>query len=163
MRITTKGRYALRAMTNLALSERGKPKAIKTIATEEGISPEFLEQIFFKLKKAGIIESIRGPGGGFTLSRPLGGINIRDIFIAVDEGLDLTPCTTCNEDGSVECDQTDTCLVHDVWREASEYINSFFQSVTLEHIVDKDKVKDKKLNLLLNGKPVTIEANQPAH
>ena len=139
MRITTKGRYALRAITNLALAAEatpGKPKAIKNIAAEEEISPEFLEQIFFKMKKAGIIESIRGPGGGFTLTKNPGDVNVKDIFLAVDEGLDLTPCTTC---GEATCAKVDTCLVHDVWREASEHINRFFESMSLKKIMENSR------------------------
>jgi Rrf2 family iron-sulfur cluster assembly transcriptional regulator len=93
MRITTKGRYAIRAITNLALEESSKPKAIKFIAKEEDLSPEFLEQIFFRLKRTGMISSVRGPGGGFKLARDPKDISIKEIFDAVGEGLDLTPCT----------------------------------------------------------------------
>lgn len=142
MRITTKGRYALRAMTNLAGNGTDKPKAIKNIAAEEDISPEFLEQIFFKLKKTGIISSVRGPGGGFVLSRSPDQVTVREIFEAVEEGLDLTPCTSCNDDGTpVVCSKQDTCLVHDVWQEASEHINSFFDGMTLQGIMDKNAAK----------------------
>jgi len=150
MRITTKGRYALRAMANLALAEDKKPKAIKTIAAEEQISPEFLEQIFFKLKKASIIESVRGPGGGFMITRNPDQITIKDIFIAVEEGLDLTPCTSCNEDDSFECAKMDTCLVHDVWRNASDHINSYFGGISLEDISKKNR--GKMLNTAFDGK-----------
>ncbi len=138
MRITTKGRYALRAMTNLALSPQDKPKAIKVIAAEEEISPEFLEQIFFRLKKGGVINSVRGPGGGFILKLDPEEITVKQIFEAVDEGLDLTPCTTCNDDGDVECTKVDTCLVHNVWKEASDHINRFFDGITLARVMDKD-------------------------
>lgn len=139
MRITTKGRYALRAMANLAASYNGKPRPIKAIAAEEGISPEFLEQIFFKLKKAGIIESVRGPGGGFALHRDPAGISARDIFEAVDEGLDLTPCTSiesgCTEE--VPCENAGQCLVYNVWKEASDHILAYFSGITLQSILDK--------------------------
>ena len=161
MRITTKGRYALRAMTNLALSSSGKPKAIKTIAAEEDISPEFLEQIFFKLKKAGIIDSVRGPGGGFILSQDPQTISVKAIFIAVDEGLDLTPCTSCNDEPpEVACDRIDDCLVHDIWKEASNHIGNFFEGISLQRIVNDNKAKPsadtKKLAELVEGKSVLI-------
>lgn len=146
MRITTKGRYAIRAMTNLAVYQNGKPRPIKKIAAEESISPEFLEQIFFKLKKAGIIGSVRGPGGGFVLDKDPSKISIKDIFIAVDEGLDLTPCTTCadNKDGG-PCDRVSTCLAYAVWKEASDYILDYFSSVSLQSIVEKNKDKIEQL------------------
>lgn len=138
MRITTKGRYALRALVNLARDTSGKPKSIKIIAEEENISPEFLEQIFFRLKKTGIIHSVRGPGGGFILNRKTSEISMRDIFLAVDEGLDLTPCTACNDESTPStCPQQDTCLLHGVWAETSDHISNFFGSMTLEVIIEK--------------------------
>lgn len=153
MRITTKGRYALRAMANLAASYRGKPRPIKKIAAEENISPEFLEQIFFKLKKAEIIGSVRGPGGGFMLDRDPSTITAKDIFIAVDEGIDLTPCTACTEsDGEDPCDRMDRCLVYSVWREASEHIINYFDGITLQSILDKNQ---DKIDRLLAGQEVS--------
>lgn len=153
MRITTKGRYALRAMTNLALSESSKPKPIKIIAAEEDISPEFLEQIFFRLKKAEIIQSVRGPGGGFMLHKTPDNITVKAIFEAVDEGLDLSPCTTCTDD-EIPCTRLDTCLVHNVWKEASDRINAYFESVTLQKIMDQSGQQDMKH--LLEGNDVRI-------
>ncbi len=85
MRITTKGRYGLRAVINLARSNHSRPVSIGSIASEENVSSEFLEQIFFKLKKAGLIRSIRGPGGGFVLNRMPGEISVQDILAAVGE------------------------------------------------------------------------------
>lgn len=146
----------MRAMTNLAITANGRPKAIKTIAAEEEISPEFLEQIFFKLKKAGIIDSVRGPGGGFMISVAPESISVRDIFLAVDEGLDITPCTACNEKGEFECSKMDACLVHDVWKEASEHINQFFERINLKSIMDSAKIKEGKLNALLKGEQVIL-------
>jgi Rrf2 family iron-sulfur cluster assembly transcriptional regulator len=140
MRITTKGRYALRAMANLARDNSQKPKAIKNIAAEENISPEFLEQIFFKLKKSGVISSVRGPGGGFVITKPLTEINVADIFLAVDEGLDLSPCTAaCNDVPEFDCDQTDNCLAYVVWKDATLHITEYFRNLTLEAIVSKNR------------------------
>lgn len=153
MRITTKGRYALRAITNLAATSTGRPRPIKTIAAEEQLSPEFLEQIFFRLKKAGIISSTRGPGGGFTLAREPAEITIKDIFVAVDEGLDLTPCTSCTEsDGVDPCDRLDRCLVYSVWQEASDHIVNYFESITLQSILDKNQ---DKIARLLSGEDIS--------
>lgn len=154
MRITTKGRYALRAMTNLALANSDRPKAIKQIAGEEDISPEFLEQIFFKLKKQGIIGSVRGPGGGFLLNRQPKEISVREIFEAVGEGLDLTPCTTDHGDAEAGCARMDDCLVYDVWKDASRHINDYFGKLSLGKIVDNHK--SHVLDPMLAGKDFAI-------
>ncbi len=139
MRITTKGRYALRALANLAATSNGKPKPIKTIAKEENISPEFLEQIFFKLKKADVIDSVRGPGGGFIFHRTPESITVKDIFLAVDEGLDLTPCTACTPpDGDDPCDRMEDCIVHLVWQDISDHILSYLDSITLATVLEKN-------------------------
>lgn len=154
MRITTKGRYALRAMTNLAVSNSDRPKAIKQIAGEEDISPEFLEQIFFKLKKHGIIGSVRGPGGGFVLNKEPETITVREIFDAVGEGLDLTPCTAEHTDPEGACARMDDCLVYDVWKEASRHIIEYFDRLTLRKIMDDHK--HHTLDPLLQGRDVTV-------
>ncbi|HUX49995.1 MAG TPA: Rrf2 family transcriptional regulator [Spirochaetia bacterium] len=154
MRITTKGRYALRAITNLALADSNRPKAIKQIAGEEQISPEFLEQIFFKLKKQGIISSVRGPGGGFVLTREPGTVSVKEIFEAVGEGLDLTPCTTDPENADEACARMGECLVYDVWKEASKHINDYFGRLTLEKIVSDNK--NRAFESLLAGQDFSI-------
>ncbi|RKX80812.1 MAG: AsnC family transcriptional regulator, partial [Spirochaetes bacterium] len=92
MRVTTKGRYALRAMINLAVNGGEKPLSIKKITEVEDLSPIFLEQIFTKLKKYGLIKSIRGAGGGFLLARDASDISVKDILEAVEEGIRMTPC-----------------------------------------------------------------------
>jgi Rrf2 family iron-sulfur cluster assembly transcriptional regulator len=149
MRVTTKGRYALRAITNLALTGSDRPVPIKQIAADEEISPEFLEQIFFRLKKSGIISSVRGPGGGFLLERDPSEISVREIFEAVGEGLEITPCTS-----EEDCDRADDCLVHDVWQEASEHIVSYFDKLTLRRIMDMNQ--DKMLDSLVTGKEFSV-------
>ena len=145
MRITTKGRYALRAVVNLATASRGKPIPIKFIAKEEEISPEFLEQIFFRLKKAGIIRSVRGPGGGFILDQPLEIITIKDIFEAVGEGVDLTPCINCSSNSGT-CNRTDNCLIHDVWVQVTSEVSNLFESFTLQSIIESKQRRKLAVN-----------------
>jgi len=145
MRVTTKGRYALRAITNLALAESEKPIPIKKIAGEEGISPEFLEQIFFRMKKSGIISSVRGPGGGFMLDKAPEDISVKSIFDAVGEGMDITPCT--GDDG---CERIDHCVAADVWHEASDLILGYFENLTLRRVMDMNK--SPALDKMLSGK-----------
>ena len=135
MRVTTKGRYALRAITKLAINDSTKPVPTKRIAAVEETSPEFLEQIFFRLKKSGIINSVRGPGGGFVMNRRPEEITVKEIFDAVGEGIDLTPCTSYSNNG--HCEREDYCVVRDVWQDASRYIIDYFASLTLRQVVDR--------------------------
>ncbi len=137
MRLTTRGRYALRASVALALaSEDGAPVSISNIAEQEDISSVFLEQIFFKLRKAGIVNSVRGPGGGFCFAQPLDDITIRKILEAAGESLALTPCL---EKNPVICPRRDTCLVSPVWMDLGSLVNSYFDSITIASIVEKTK------------------------
>jgi Rrf2 family iron-sulfur cluster assembly transcriptional regulator len=135
MRITTKGRYALKAILYLAKNHQDQPISIKSIAASEKISPEFLEQLFFKLKKSEVIASVRGPGGGFFITKDLSEITVQQVFEAVGETLDLTPCTTCNEDTD-PCDATDDCLSYDVWKTAADHIRGYFGNLSLKKILD---------------------------
>lgn len=135
-------------MTNLAMADTDRPVPIKQIASEEDISPEFLEQIFFKLKKSGIISSVRGPGGGFTLEKDPAEVSAKDIFEAVGEGLALTPCTSDDD-----CDRKDVCLVHDVWQEASAHIVGYFENLTLSKIMDMNQ---DKIDALMGGEEMKV-------
>lgn len=133
MRMTTKGRYALRAAIALARMSVGtSPVSIKTISESEGISPEFLEQIFFRLRKAGLISSVRGPGGGFFFAKPLSTILLKEIVEASGEGLELSDCACGLSDS---CDREANCIAGTVWREFSAHINKFLTGMTLEEIM----------------------------
>jgi Rrf2 family transcriptional regulator, iron-sulfur cluster assembly transcription factor len=138
MRITTKGRYGLRAVINLARSNHSRPVSIGSIASEENVSSEFLEQIFFKLKKAGVIRSIRGPGGGFVLNRTPEEITVQDILVAVGETRGLTPCTLRLK---TLCDRTEPCAAHDIWTGLQKTMEDYLTNVTLKDILDKNGKK----------------------
>jgi Rrf2 family iron-sulfur cluster assembly transcriptional regulator len=136
MRITTRGRYALRASLALAkLGKSGHPISINTLSEMENISSVFLEQIFFKLRKAGIVSSVRGPGGGFCFARSLDKLNVKEILDAAGEDLSVTPCDKHNDD----CDRISGCLSHHVWVTATELVNSYFRSLTLASILEKNE------------------------
>lgn len=134
MRITTKGRYGLRAVVKLAMATHTRPISIGTIANEENVSSEFLEQIFYKLKKAGVIRSIRGPGGGFVLNRKPEEITVKDILAAVGEMGGLTPCTLRRK---MLCDRPIPCPAHEIWTGLQERISDYLSSITLKAIVEK--------------------------
>ena len=133
MKLTTKGRYGVRAMANLAGHGNGAPLSIAKIAKEEELSPEFLEQIFFRLRKAGLIRSTRGPKGGFVLNREPAEISIRAILDAVGEPLHPTPCT---EHGKVACERESYCTMSPVWHEFYDKIRSHLDSVSLAQIIE---------------------------
>ncbi len=136
MRVTTKGRYALRAVIALAgLSEADRPVSIKTISEKEGISPEFLEQIFFKLRREGLIQSVRGPGGGFYLARPAAEITLKDIIDSSGEGVGIAPCVCGKE---AECDREEDCAAGSVWRELAGSIDDYMKGVSLASMLGRD-------------------------
>jgi len=135
MRITTKGRYGLRAVINLARSSHKRPVSIGAIAAEENVSSVFLEQIFFKLKKAGLIRSIRGPGGGFVLNRTPAEISVQDILTAVGETHGLTPCTLRRK---TLCDRPEPCAAHDIWTGLQKTMEDYLNKWTLKDILAKN-------------------------
>ncbi|MBN2532013.1 MAG: RrF2 family transcriptional regulator [Spirochaetales bacterium] len=136
MRITTKGRYGVRAVLYLASTYYNRPVSIKTIANEEGISPEFLEQIFFRLKKAGIISSHRGPGGGFILNKNTSEITIMDILKALDETIFLVPCIN-----DKDCKRIEECISRTIWEDLSKIIKNYFTNLTIKDILEKNKTE----------------------
>ena len=136
MRITTRGRYGLRAVLKLTVCDMGKPISIRELSEAEDISPEFLEQIFFKLRKAGIIKSTRGPGGGFQLNRSPEDISVKDIFEAVGEEISLTPCTS-DTDPRSPCERTADCITRCMWEITSNHLNEYFDSISIQSIIDK--------------------------
>ncbi len=133
MRITTKGRYALRAAIALAeTSAEDKPVTIKAVAEREGISPEFLEQIFFRLRRGGVIKSVRGPGGGFYLARPAAEISLLDILEASGESLGIAPCSCGRRAQS--CSVED-CAAGGIWREMDNHLRSYAAKKNLKDMI----------------------------
>lgn len=135
MRVTTKGRYALRAMINLAQNDGDKPLSIKKITEVEDLSPIFLEQIFTKLKKYGLIHSIRGAGGGFKLSKPADEISVKDILEAVEEGIRLTPCCASDTVPAEKCVKSSICRAKSFWNDANAHIMDFFGGYSLSRVI----------------------------
>lgn len=132
MKITTKGRYALRATLALAgLGTNGEPVSINCLSRHESISPVFLEQIFFRLRKAGIVASVRGPGGGFYFAKTPDKITLKDILKASGENLGTDICEKHIE----SCSRIERCLSHAVWERADALLNNFFEAITLAEIL----------------------------
>ena len=136
MRLSTKGRYAVMAMADLAAHEAGaRPVSLADIAERQEISLSYLEQLFAKLRRGGLVKSVRGPGGGYRLSRASGEIRIGDIVVAVGEPITATRCRAGSAKG---CMGTSTrCVTHDLWEELGRQISVFLSSVSLGDVVEK--------------------------
>ncbi len=133
MRLSTKGRYAVMAMVDLARQSEGRPIALAEIAQRQEISLSYLEQLFAKLRRAGLVGSVRGPGGGYMLARPIGETRISDIILAVDEPIRATRCPPSSAAGC-KSDKS-RCLTHDLWEELGNQIHLYLSSVSLEDVV----------------------------
>ncbi|WDI31722.1 Rrf2 family transcriptional regulator [Hyphococcus flavus] len=135
MKLTTKGRYAVSAMADIASTGGEGPVSLSDIALRQGISLSYLEQLFSKLRKAGLVESARGVGGGYALTAVPAQMRVADIVAAVDEEIRTTACTPGSVTG---CQGTSArCLTHDLWDELGRQIEIFLNAVTLEDILEK--------------------------
>jgi len=140
MRLSTKGRYAVMAMADLAGNAgtdraESRPVALADIAARQDISLSYLEQLFAKLRRGGLVTSVRGPGGGYRLSRPSTELRIADIILAVDEPIAATRCKTGSTKG---CTKTGArCVTHDLWEELGQQIHVFLSSVSLADVVER--------------------------
>jgi Rrf2 family iron-sulfur cluster assembly transcriptional regulator len=137
MRLTTKGRYAVTAMLDLAFHSQTRPVTLTDIATRQTISLSYLEQLFARLRKAGMVKGVRGPGGGYTLSRKARDINIADIIEAVDETVDSTKCG-----GKANCHNEEPCLTHDLWMGLSDQIRAYLKQISLGQLLERDMVHE---------------------
>jgi len=136
VRLSTKGRYAVMAMADLAGNEgANRPVSLAEIAQRQEISLSYLEQLFAKLRRGGLVRSVRGPGGGYRLSRPAADVRVADIILAVDEPIAATRCKSGSPKG---CTGTTTrCVTHDLWEELGRQIHVFLSSVSLADVVEK--------------------------
>lgn len=134
MRLTSKGRYAVTAMLDVALHSQQNPVPLADISERQGISLSYLEQLFSKLRKAGLVSSVRGPGGGYRLGAEATTISIGTVIAAVDESVDATKCN-----GKGDCQGGTRCLTHTLWRDLSSRISDFLNNITLgELMMDND-------------------------
>ncbi|MDD5214720.1 MAG: Rrf2 family transcriptional regulator [Methylococcales bacterium] len=133
MRLTTKGRYAVTAILDLALNSQIKPVTLTEIAARQTISLSYLEQLFARLRKAGIVQGVRGPGGGYQLSKLPQDINVASVIEAVNEPIDSTKCG-----GEANCQHDSVCLTHDLWVGLSEHIRLYLSEITLADLLAKN-------------------------
>jgi Rrf2 family iron-sulfur cluster assembly transcriptional regulator len=140
MRLTTKGRFAVTAMLDLALHGASGPVTLSGISERQRISLSYLEQLFGKLRRRELVESVRGPGGGYHLARDASQVTIADIIRAVEEPLDSTQCG-----GRENCHDSHRCMTHDLWEELNTTVYGFLAGVKLSHLVEKQRTKPVSL------------------
>ena len=151
MKLSTKGRYAVTAMMDIALHEKVGPVTLADISQCQGISLSYLEQLFSKLRRNGLVQGVRGPGGGYRLAKPASEISVADIIDAVDEKMDLTKCG-----GRGDCDGGEKCLTHKLWYDLTCDLHRFLSGITLDqylnrpHINELVKKQDEQYGRFLN-------------
>jgi len=137
MRLTTKGRYAVTAVLDLAFHEEKGPVSLAAISERQCISLSYLEQLFARLRRNGVVKSTRGPGGGYTLNRDAADISVSDVILAVDESCQVAGCDDL--DG---CQGDYQCLTHDLWNELSNEIRTFLDGISLAEMMANEKVQN---------------------
>jgi Rrf2 family iron-sulfur cluster assembly transcriptional regulator len=165
MRLTTKGRFAVTAMIDLGLREHQGPVALAAISARQHISLSYLEQLFGKLRRHELVESTRGPGGGYTLGRKAEDITVADIIVAVDEPIDATGCA-----GKENCMGEDTgrCMTHDLWASLNTKMIEYLDSISLKSLVDEQlakgvSIEEHPVKRAISTQPVVkpIKVNAP--
>ena len=136
MRLTTKGRYAVTAMLDLALHEDQGPITLADISARQGVSVSYLEQLFAKLRRSKLVESVHGPGGGYRLAGGPAKISVAQIVEAVNDSMDATRCL-----GKGDCQQGDICLTHHLWTDLSTRLRDFLGEITLADLVSRDDIQ----------------------
>ncbi|MDP1651291.1 MAG: Fe-S cluster assembly transcriptional regulator IscR [Rhodocyclaceae bacterium] len=134
MRLTTKGRFAVTAMIDVALRQHAGPVTLAGIAERQKISLSYLEQLFGKLRRNQLVASTRGPGGGYTLAKPLAAVSVAEIISAVDEPLDATSCG-----GKGNCHDEHPCMTHDLWMSLNKRMHEYLNSVNLDDLVRQQR------------------------
>ena len=137
MRLTTKGRYAVTAMLDLALHQDSGPIALADIAQRQHISLSYLEQLFARLRRSGLVDSVRGPGGDYTLALAPEKITVAQIVITINENIDVTRCG-----GDQNCQGDERCLTHYLWQSLSDRIHEFLNAITLADLVSEPNVRE---------------------
>ncbi len=151
MKLSTKGRYAVTAMMDIALHENVGPVTLADISQCQGISLSYLEQLFSKLRSSKLVKGVRGPGGGYRLAKPADQISVSDIIDAVDEKLDFTKCK-----GAGDCNQGERCITHQLWSGLTQDLHRFLSGITLDqyanrpHISELVKKQDVQYGRFLN-------------
>jgi Rrf2 family iron-sulfur cluster assembly transcriptional regulator len=156
MKLNTKGRYAVTAMFDVAIHQKTGPVSLSEISERQGISLSYLEQLFSRMRRNGLVRSIRGPGGGYHLASEPSQIAIADIISAVDENVDATRCG-----GNEGCQNKQRCLTHDLWEDLSAQIKVFLSGISLEDAINKQQVTEvaaRQDRMLSEEQPIEFQS-----
>lgn len=156
MRLTTKGRFAVTAMIDLALRQDKGPVTLAGISQRQEISLSYLEQLFGKLRRHEIVESVRGPGGGYNLARKAEDVTVADIIIAVDEQLDATQCGGKENCHGADHQHGSRCMTHDLWATLNAKMVDYLDSVSLKDLVDQQKQKNTEHSVVVMHRPPVV-------
>jgi len=161
LKLTSKGRYAVTAILDLAFHSQAGPVALSHISRRQDISLSYLEQLFTRLRKQQLVSSTRGPGGGYSLSRPASEIAVAEVIAAVDEAVDTTRCS-----GAVNCHDGQQCLTHELWDDLSQQIYEFLDDISLEDLMAEaaiQKVAERQDRRMREdeGQEVSLTARRP--
>lgn len=151
MKLTTKGRYAIIAMIDLAMHDDASPVPLRDVSNRQNISLSYLEQLFSKLRLSALVKSIRGPGGGYILDKDASEINLYQIITAVDENIDQTQCG-----GAMNCNNDKPCLTHFIWLDLNKKINDYMKGITLNDIAISKDVK----NIIYKREKIYVTSHQ---
>lgn len=157
MRLTTKGRFAVTALLDLAMQRSSSPVKLAEISTRQQISLSYLEQLFGKLRQRKLVESVRGPGGGYCLAKNMEHVSVADIILAVDEPIDSTQCG-----GKENCHNDKKCMTHDLWTNLNALIFNHLGAVTLKQLVDDQRVKQDGFMQMQDMRGTTPEYDHTA-
>ena len=136
MKLSTKGRYAVTALADIALNGATRPVTLGEIAERQDISLAYLEQLFVRLRRAGIVDSVRGPGGGYLLARPAEDVRIADVMVAVDERLNAMGCDGKWEEGQGCGKSKEACLTHNLWEQLSAHVHVFLSQTSIADVIE---------------------------
>jgi len=153
MRLTTKGRFAVTAMIDVAMQSTKHPATLAGVSDRQKISLSYLEQLFGKLRRSGLVESVRGPGGGYRLARAPETVSVADVIVAVDEPIDATQCG-----GRENCRDDRRCMTHELWSSLNEHILDYLQSVSLADLVAQQQQKADVVKLQDHRQPQSSTA-----
>lgn len=155
MRLTTKGRYAVTAMLDLALHQDQGPIRLAGISDRQGISLSYLEQLFAQLRRGNLVKSVRGPGGGYHLGRKAASISVAEVIAAVNEDTDTTRCG-----GAGDCQDGETCLTHHLWMDLSDQVRDFLQNISLGDLVMRQDIRRVSMKQERKSREQELRGNQ---
>ena len=151
MKLTTKGRFAVTAMLDLALNESDNPVKLAEISKRQSISLSYLERLFVRMRRVGLVKSVRGPGGGYRTAKDSHTLTVKDIITSVDEQIDATKCG-----GSENCHEGGRCITHNLWESLNHKILDYLESLTLAQLIDEQRNKTSENSVYFSPKKITM-------